>query len=147
LQFMRSSAFVWAMSTSIILGFFTWFVWKKPKFTLPFLLLAFAVVRIVFDGTVLPQRNDESGAQRDRALAKRIDQIVGDAPLYTAYQEKVVAYTTIVYLNRLRPRVVQRKDHLKKGAYYLVPLRRAPKNVEILLTTVYGDKTKALIKL
>ena len=147
LQFMRSSAFAWAMSTSIILGLFTWFVWKKPQFTLPFLLLAFAVVRIVFDGTVLPQRNDESGAQRDRALAQKIDGIVGDAPLYTAYQEKVVAYTTIVYLNRLRPRVVQRKDHLKKGAYYLVPLRRAPKNVEILLTTVYGEKTKALIKL
>lgn len=147
LQFMRTSAFVWATGTSAIMGLFTWFVWKKPQFALPFLLLAFACIRIVFDGTVLPQRNDESGAQRDRALAKKIDRIVGDAPLYTAYQEKVVAYTTIVYLNRLRPKVVQRKDELKKGAYYLVPLRRAPKNVEILLTTVYGGKTKALVKL
>lgn len=147
LQFMRISAFAWTACTSAMMGLFAWFVWKKPQFALPFLLLAFACIRIVFDGTVLPQRNDESGAQRDRNLAKKIDHIVGDAPLYTAYQEKVVAYTTIVYLNRLRPRVVQRKDHLKKGAYYLVPLRRAPKNVEILLTTVYGDKTKALIKL
>ena len=147
LQFMRGSAFAWALGTSAMMGLFSWFVWKKPQFALPFLLLAFACIRIVFDGTVLPQRNDESGAQRDRALAQKIDRIVGDAPLYTAYQEKVVAYTTIVYLNRLRSRVVQRKDHLKKGAFYLVPLRRAPKNVEILLTTVYGGKTKALIKL
>lgn len=147
LQFMRTVAFVWAVGTFVGIGLCGWGVWQKPSLTLPFLLLAFALVRIVFDGTVLPQRNDESGAQRDKALAVKIDKIVGDAPLYTAYQEKVVAYTTIVYLNRLRPRVVRRKDDLQKGAYYLVPVKRAPKNVEILLTTVYGGKTKALIKL
>lgn len=147
LQFMRTGAFAWAASASVLIGCCAWGVWQKPALTLPFLLLAFALVRIVFDGTVLPQRNDESGAQRARALAVKIDKIVGDAPLYTAYQEKVVAYTTIVYLNRLRPRVVRRKDYLQRNAYYLVPLKRAPKNVEILLTTVYDGKTKALIKL
>ena len=145
LQFMQSTTFGLAITTAAAIGACFWTCLRKPQFVLPLLLLGFAVVRLVFDSTVLPQRNQESGGQRDRALAARIDKIVGDAPLYTAYQEKVVAYTTIVYLNRLRKRVVKRKDHLLEGSYYLVPLKRAPKNATILLTTAYDDKIKALI--
>jgi hypothetical protein len=146
LQFMRSEAWGWAAVTSLGIGL-SWIVlYQQRRFYLPILLLTFTLIRVVFDGTVLPQRAHESGAQRDRALAYQIDQIVGDAPLYTAFQEKVVAYTTIVYLNRLRPKVVRRKDQLRPGAYYLVPLHRAPKNVTILLTTEYGGHLKALIK-
>jgi 4-amino-4-deoxy-L-arabinose transferase-like glycosyltransferase len=147
LQFMKSSVYPLAVAAALVFGACFWVGMRKPDLALPLLLLSFAIARLVFDVTVLPQRNQEGGAQRDRKLAQRIDKIVKDAPLYTAFQEKVVAYTTIVYLNQMRNRVVKRKDRLQKGDFYLIPLKRAPKNAEILLTTEYGDKLKALIRL
>lgn len=147
LQFMKTSLYPLAVATALVFGACFWSCYRKPDLALPLLLVGFAIARLVFDVTVLPQRNQEGGAQRDRKLAQRIDNLVGDAPLYTAFQEKVVAYTTIVYLNQLRNRVVKRKDRLQKGDFYLIPLKRAPKNAEILLTTEYGDKLKALIRL
>lgn len=147
LQFMQTAAFAWAGFASLLIGVCARGIWRRAELTLPLLLLSFALVRIVFDGTVLPQRNHDSGAQRDRELAIKIDQIVGENPLYTAYEEKVVAYTTVVYLNRLRTTVVRRKDQLNPGAYYLLPVEQVPVNAAILLRTDYGGKPKALIKL
>jgi hypothetical protein len=102
LQFMKTSLCPLAVATALVFGTCFWNCFRRPDLALPLLLVGFAIARLVFDVTVLPQRNQEGGAQRDRQLAQRVDNLVGDAPLYTAFQEKVVAYTTDYYSYYIR---------------------------------------------
>jgi len=121
--------------------------WRKPDYPMAQLILAIALSRWLFALTVLPQRNLDGGALRDRARAEQIHQLVGDAPLHTEGEDKVIAYTSIAYLDRLRSDYVSRNDSLIMGRYYLVtPDSIAPVLSDTLLEYRYDGLDQQLIR-
>jgi len=123
----------------------------KPEFTMLFLLLGFALARIIFDLTVLPQRALDSGAQRDKELAATIDRKVADRPLYlyTGQQqyeesEKVLAYTATFYLHRRRSNYLHHRASLKPGACYLMDKADLPTGAKVLHQFNYSGQERVL---
>lgn len=98
--------------------FWTWLRRKLPD--LYALVLAMAILRIVFDLSVLPQRAQHSGAQYDRQTAVDIARITAGKPLYI-YGDERISFTTVYYLNRLRGQVLVRNAEAKKGVFYIAP--------------------------
>lgn len=132
----------------VLFSVVTWLFWRKPDHPMPALLLGIALSKCLFALTILPQRAIDGGAQRDQVRAETIYQLVGDAPLYTVGPDKVIAYTSTAYLNRLRKNYLKRNDNLDAGAYYLVTKGQTPlKPVEVLLEYRYNDRDQQLIRL
>ena len=121
--------------------------WRKPDYPFAQLILAIALSRWLFALTVLPQRNLDGGAFRDRMRAEQIHELIGEAPLHTEGEDKVIAYTSIAYLDRLRSEYVSRNDSLMHGRYYLVtPDSIAPVLSDTLLEYRYDGLDQQLIK-
>lgn len=137
-----------AVGLALLLSLIALFFWRKPQpgRTMAWLLLSVALSRWLFAGTILPQRALDSGAQRDRERAERIHQMVGDRPLHTVGSDKVIAYTSVAYLDLWRQRTVQREDQLQPGHFYLITQDSAHHpQVDTLLEYRYGDLTQYLI--
>ncbi|NRB65378.1 MAG: hypothetical protein HRU40_20570 [Saprospiraceae bacterium] len=123
-----------AISFTCLFSVTIWFFWRKPHLPLPHLLVGIALTKCLFALTILPQRALDGGAQRDMVRAEKIYALIGEAPLYTVGSDKVIAYTSTAYLNRLRKNSLRRNDNLNVGAYYLVTKGQLPiKPVEVLL--------------
>jgi len=121
--------------------------WRKPDYPIAQLILAIALSRWLFALTVLPQRNLDGGAFRDRARAAHIHGLVGDAPLYTEGEDKVIAYTSVAYLDQLRADYVRRNDSLAVDHFYLVtPDSIASVPSDTLLEYRYDGLDQQLIK-
>lgn len=121
--------------------------WRKPDYPMAQLILAIALSRWLFALTVLPQRNLDGGAFRDRARAERIHELVGDAPLHTEGEDKVIAYTSVAYLDKLRSDYVRRNDSLLVDRYYLVtPDSIVPVLSDTLLEYRYDGLEQQLIR-
>lgn len=127
---------------AIALGYF-----RRPQWSMLWLLIALAGGRILFDLTVLPQRAVDSGAQRNQAFAKEIYEIVGDAPLEIVCTDKILSYTSTFYLNRLRGQVLRANEdpRLLPGRYYIISVDQIPASARLLRTWEYEDAERALI--
>jgi hypothetical protein len=106
------------ISFLVLAGLFWWY-WKNPAHTLPLLIIGVALARIVFDLTVLPQRNDDSDALRERVRAQELLDITGDEPVYI-YRRKRISFTTIVYMDIFGQQSVRRKYDLEPGLFYII---------------------------
>ncbi len=90
-------------------GVVFFFFFRKKIRPLATLILATALVRIVFDLAILPQRAHDSGAQKAKDIAVQIDELVQDEPLYlywphqtTIINEYDISFITVYYLDVLR---------------------------------------------
>lgn len=122
-----------------------WLSRSKPSFALPLLFVAMAVVRLVFDYTVLPHRALYSGAKQDKDLAVAIHRATDGRPLYLYGEEKVVSYTTCFYLNQYRRQPLVLQDQLQKGQFYLLSSKFVGPRDSVLVRTTYNGEEKALI--
>lgn len=122
---------------------------KKPNLRVALLLLSLALARIVFDLTILPQRAESSGAQRNRVLAEEVYAIVGDAPLAIINDEKIFSYTATYYLNQLRgePLIATYYPSYASGVYYMTCADKLPKRALIKMTWDYEGSEIALVKI
>jgi len=91
----------------------------KPKLYFAWILLTFALSRIVFDVSVLPYRAIDSSAQKERDFARDIAVLSANNPLFV-YKTNDISLTTIYYLNRYRDECIQRNDILESGSFYLI---------------------------
>jgi len=82
------------------------------------LLLSMLIFRIIFDLTVIPLRDLNSGAQYDKITAFQIDAIVGDSPLFFHRNDRC-SFNSIYYLNRLRGHCITKSYTLKKDTFYI----------------------------
>ncbi|MDX1943252.1 MAG: glycosyltransferase family 39 protein [Saprospiraceae bacterium] len=130
------------ITLSIIFYYFI----KKPNFTLPILIIATAMCRILFDLTVLPQRAYDSEAQRDRVLAQEFYEIVGDKPLYI-YADNRISFTSVYYLNRLRKETLKRNYFIIPGAYYFIEKDCLPLPPAVLMEFKYEKRDYVLVQL
>jgi len=118
---------VLSISFALSLSAGVWFFWRKPpsslertRYTLLILLLGIGLSRWLFAFTVLPQRAQAGGAYNNKQRAGRIHELTQNAPVHTVGEDKVIAYTSIFYLDRLREKTVRRQDTLIPGEYYLI---------------------------
>lgn len=116
-----------AIAFAILLSGCAWLFWRKPppkmppaRYTLLVLLLSVGLSRWLFAFTVLPQRAQAGGAYQNQQRAERIHSLTQNAPVHTVGEDKVIAYTSVFYLNRLREKTVRRQDTLIRGEYYLI---------------------------
>ncbi|MDX1666178.1 MAG: hypothetical protein R3350_03065, partial [Saprospiraceae bacterium] len=111
-----------------------YFFYKMPGYPLLFIIIAMALGRIYFDLTVLPQRADNSGAQKDRELAREVYEITADGEVFLMPEDQLtydrlcfmtgagispltifyaaknrISFTTVYYLNRYRQDVLRRR--------------------------------------
>jgi 4-amino-4-deoxy-L-arabinose transferase-like glycosyltransferase len=104
-----------AIATSILAGLSLRF----PKYSFHWILMAFAVARIGFDLTALPERNHRGAAFEEKQLAYTIHDLVQDEQLYI-YRKGMISMTTLYYLNLLRDDVIQVEEHLEKAHFWIV---------------------------
>ncbi|MCO6475635.1 MAG: glycosyltransferase family 39 protein [Phaeodactylibacter sp.] len=121
-----------------------YFYLRQPQRTLILLILATAVARLLFDFTVLPQRAHESDAQVDIEIARAVDEIVGDTPLYL-YQGARISFSAIFYLNQIRGKTLRRNYELEKGAYYIALPEQFP-GEEVLYEIPYNEEVYGVVK-
>ncbi len=142
LNYIQTLSVIVFLTTGIMFYFFI----KKPDLTLPMLILATVIARIVFDFTVLPQRAYDSEAQADRELAQQINDIVKEKPLFI-YEKGRISFTTVYYLNRLREETLKRNYDHRIDAFYLVEKDSITLPYETLLEFQYERRPHLLIKL
>lgn len=122
---------------------------KKPNLRVGLLLLSLALARIVFDLTILPQRADSSGAQRNQMLATEVHEIVGEAPLAIINDEKIFSYTATYYLNQLRgaPLIATYYPSYATGCFYMSCADQLPEDAVIHKTWEYEGSVIALAEI
>ena len=131
---------------AVVFGFIFW-AWMRRKLPdLYALILAMAILRIVFDLSVLPQRAQHSGAQYDRQTAVEIARITAGQPLYI-YGDERISFTTVYYLNRLRGQCLLRNATEKQGIFYIARLDETASSRQILYTFEYDKVPYVLFQL
>jgi 4-amino-4-deoxy-L-arabinose transferase-like glycosyltransferase len=145
LQFIAALPWIGATS-ALVFAALIYLYYRKPEPRLLFLLATFALARLVFDYTIIPERAHAGDTFKNRELAYKIHQICGDAPLFTAFEEYPMSFGTAYYLNRLRKRVLKRNDHLRTGTYYWLPADRIPEGKTVILGHVHEGIEKVLIQ-
>lgn len=118
---------------------------RHRKQALYWLILASFFFRLLFDLTVLPQRAHRSGAQADRELAYRIQEIVGEEELHI-YCSQRISFTTVVYLNKLRDQPLERQPDKNTEAFFLLQKIAYDDPREVFLTFEYDGRTYELVK-
>lgn len=134
-----------AAGAALAFGTLFWLFWKKKSTELILLIAAMAVLRLVFDLTVLPQRAYKSGAQHDKALAYSIAHITGDAPLHI-YRADRISFTTVYYLNRIRGRCLTRSYREAPNVFYLAETDCVERPYVRLLEFEYNRKPYMLFR-
>lgn len=99
---------------------------KNKVSVIPTLILATALGRIIFDLTILPQRADNSDAQKAKAIAIAVTEKVQEEQLYlywpretTIINEFDISFITVYYLDLLREDVLRYKKEKSPNSYYL----------------------------
>jgi 4-amino-4-deoxy-L-arabinose transferase-like glycosyltransferase len=131
---------------ALAFGGLTWAYYRKTEPKLMFLLISFALVRLVFDFTIIPERAHAGDTYKNRELAYKIHEICGEAPLFTAFEEYPMSFSTAYYLNRLRGRVLKRNDRLQAGTFYWLPEDRLPPGKVVIISHVHEGVRKVLIR-
>jgi hypothetical protein len=146
LQFMERLPLI-AIGGFVVLGSIVYGFMRYPRWSMLWLLLALAAGRILFDLTVLPQRAEDSGAQRNQVFAEEIYAIVGDQPLEIVCTDKIFPYTATFYLNQLRSKVLRANDSpvLLSGHFYIISVDQIPAGARLLKIWDYEDAERALI--
>ncbi|MBP8240319.1 MAG: hypothetical protein KAX50_10175, partial [Saprospiraceae bacterium] len=124
---------------AVVFGFIFWSWMRRKLPDLYALILAMAILRIVFDLSVLPQRAQHSGAQYDRQTAIEIARITDGQPLYI-YGNERISFTTVYYLNRLRGQCLLRNAAEKQGVFYIARQDETASSRQVFYTFEY-DKT------
>lgn len=142
-----------AIAFFLLLAGCAWFFWRKPppalertRYTMLILLISIGLSRWLFAFTVLPQRAQAGGAYNNQQRAECIHELTQNASLHTVGSDKVIAYTSIFYLNRLREKTVRRQDTLIPNQYYLITRDSAwHPAADTLLEYRYNDLEQYLI--
>jgi len=121
-----------------------YFYFRQPQWALILLILATALGRLLFDFTVLPQRAHDSDAQEDIQIARALDKIAGDAPLYL-YEDARISFSAIFYLNQIRGKALRRNCELEKGAYYIALPEQFP-GEEVLYEIPYDEDVYGVVR-
>jgi 4-amino-4-deoxy-L-arabinose transferase-like glycosyltransferase len=145
LQFLPHLTWI-AAAGFVVFGLMFWLRKRYPSQQLALFFGTFALIRIAFSLTVLPERDYRGGTREPRDLAHKIFKVCGKAPLRTAHEEFPVPYGTAYYLNRWRGDILQRQDYLQAGVYYILPESKAPQNRPALLHFEYDGVKKVLVK-
>lgn len=124
--------------------FWAWLQRKLPD--LYALVLAMAILRIVFDFSVLPQRARHSGAQYDRQTAVDIARITAGKPLYL-YGNERISFTTVYYLNRFRGECLVRNTDKKQGTFYISRQDATAPSLQVFYTFEYDKVPYVLFQL
>lgn len=98
---------LWTGLATLAFLILAWQVYRGRHSTIALVFVAAAVARLLFDVTVLPHRDRDSGAQRDRDAGLRLAQASGPRPLLL-WGERRPDFTTVFYLNRARGEPLQR---------------------------------------
>ncbi len=130
----------------LVLGGTFYFFIKKPKLTLPILILATIMARILFDLTVIPQRAHATDAQRDYDLAQEVQAIVGEEPLYI-YEDGRISFTMVYYLNKRRDETLKRNYEQRTDAFYFIAKDSLDFPHQEYLEFQYEDRPHVLMKL
>lgn len=122
---------------------------KKPGLRVALLLLSLAIARIVFDLSILPQRAEHSGAQRNKELASEVYELVGEEPIAIINDEKIFSYTATYYLNQLRkePLIATYYPSFARGCFYMTCADKIPDKAVILRSWEYEGSAIALIQI
>jgi len=152
LNFAPDLAFItWRLPLSLVftamMGVLFVFYWRKPDLTLPLLILAMIVCRILFDLTVLPQRAQDSRALDEKQLAADILKLSGESPLYM-YGEGRISFTSTVYIGLMRGQTLRRKRDIEPGVCYLAEtnLLQGRSDYDTLLRFEYNGLSHALVR-
>lgn len=137
----------WAVGLAFSLAAWALWIWRSKNPSVAILVALVVALRLSFDCLVLPDRAKHSGAQLNRELAMQIQDLVGKGQLFTYGEEKVLSYTTSLYLNLLRGDILRRSETLESGKFYLLPERLAPAESRNLLAIPYNGEDKALIEI
>ncbi|MCB0568335.1 MAG: glycosyltransferase family 39 protein [Phaeodactylibacter sp.] len=130
--------------TLLALAFFYYL--RRPRWSLPLLIIAAAIGRLIFGLTVLPQRAHQSAAQKDIQVARDIAHIVDGSPLYI-YADGRISFSTIFHLNLIRGRTLHRSCEMTPGAYYLYRQKELPEGYPVLMDIPYEDTLYVLTRL
>lgn len=135
-----------SIAAFLVLGATFYFFIKNPKLTLPILIIATIIARILFDLTVIPQRAHQSDGQRDYDLAQEVQKIVQNEPLYI-YEKGRISFTMVYYLNKLRTETLKRNYEQREDAYYFIAKDSLDFPHREFLEFEYEDRPHVLIKL
>ncbi len=100
LQFLPHLGWICLGSALAFTGLLLAFI-RQNNLWLPYLILAVAFARILYDLTILPQRAYDTQGQLDKDLAHEIHQLVQGKPLFIKSGDQF-SFTTVYYLDRLR---------------------------------------------
>lgn len=136
-----------SLGFTAVMGVIFYFYWRKPALAIPLLILSMVVCRILFDLTVLPQRAQDSGAQREKQLAADILKLSGEAPLYM-YGEGRISFTSTVYIGLMRGQALRRKRDIEPGVCYLAEtsLLQGRSDYDTLLRFEYNGLPHELVR-
>lgn len=129
----------------LILGALLYGFYRRRDLALYWLMLALVAGRLIFDVTVLPQRAHHSGAQADRALAGEIHRIAGEEDVYL-YCFQRISFTTVIYLNKLRGRPLERLQEKNTGDFFIYERIAYDDPTEVYLTFKYDGREYVLGK-
>ncbi|MCD4697242.1 MAG: hypothetical protein K8S16_13475, partial [Bacteroidales bacterium] len=133
---------------SILAAIFLLVVFFKSNNQVKPLFLIFALIgfRILFNVTVLEQRNIKSGARQNKDNAYEILNIVKDKPLYL-YQNTTCSRISIFYLEKERKSVLRRKEKFTPGSYFIVSKNEKLESPDFETKLYFDDKGNTFFKL
>jgi 4-amino-4-deoxy-L-arabinose transferase-like glycosyltransferase len=131
---------------AVVFGLIFWSWMRRKLPDLYALILAMAILRIVFDLSVLPQRAQHSGAQYDRQTAVDIARITAGEELYI-YGDERISFTTVYYLNRLRGQCLVRNAAEKQGVFYIARQDETAPSRQVFYTFEYDKAPYVLFQL
>jgi len=101
-------------------GTIYWFI-KWPKWQLMSVITAFIFMRILFDLIILPIRATEELGAQEKEIAKEIQAITQEEPIYI-YKSEVAFRSAIFYLERDTQKVLQLDSTSTSNQFYLADL-------------------------
>ena len=128
------------LTGGLIYGF-----WRYRNLAIYWLILATFAGRLIFDLTVLPQRAHHSGAQADKELAKKINEVIGEEEVYLFCSQRI-SFTTVVYLNQWREKTLVRNPQKNYRDFFIFDSTAYDDPRQTYLTFEYWGRTYELVK-
>ncbi len=127
--------------------------WRNKIPAIATLIITTALARIIFDLTILPQRDHDTDAQKARDTAIAIQQIVEEAPLYlywphqkTIINEFDISFITVYYLDYLREGVLRYEPQKFPRAYFIAKKADLQGEYDLIMEFSQGGHEFALIR-
>lgn len=135
------SIIVGFLMMGLIYGFLKWTQWR-----LIMVMIAFLLMRVVFDFSVHQLRAEESPMLEDKKTGLQIAMVAKENPVFI-YQDTRISYTSAFYATRESRQVIRRTENRESQGLYLIRedlLEGKPYDVYYQLT--FRDQTVYLVR-